>query len=128
MATLEKNILAKVDIEIKESSFSEAIYKAYKESGKKEIVFINIGTDRVTGDSFGPLVGHLLEDYLLGVYSYGTLDNPIHAKNLKEKLEEIYETHKNALFISVDAALGSEGKMGNVYLKNKPFWSNKHTY
>ena len=53
----------------------------------RPIIFVCIGTDRSTGDSLGPLVGYKLK-YLSknNIYIYGTLENPIHAKNMVDSL------------------------------------------
>ena len=121
MATLNENILTKLNIEIKEYSFSKAIYEGFIESNKDEIVVINIGTDRSTGDSYAPFIGSLIEDNpLSNIKVYGTLDKPIHAKNLNCSIEKIYQGHPNAFFLSIDAALGNEKSVGNIYLRNKP--------
>ena len=56
----------------------------------RPIVFVCIGTDRSTGDSLGPLVGSIVEEKNLPSFTmYGTLDDPIHAVNLSERLKEI---------------------------------------
>ena len=53
-----------------------------------ELVFLCIGSDRVTGDCLGPYIGHQLLEHLNtdthGVYVYGTLKSPVHAVNLSE--------------------------------------------
>ena len=47
-------------------------------------MFLCIGTDRSTGDSLGPLVGHKLRRRSLrGAAVIGTLDKPVHAMNLE---------------------------------------------
>ena len=56
----------------------------------RPIVFVCIGTDRSTGDSLGPLIGTLLvEKNIHPFHIYGSLENPIHALNLADKLSEI---------------------------------------
>lgn len=87
----------------------------------KPIVFVCIGTDRSTGDSFGPLVGHKI----LGIkyketYVYGTLDNPVHAKNLSEKLQKIRSDFPDAFIIAIDACLGSMQHVGHITLGEGP--------
>lgn len=48
---------------------------------KRPIIFLCIGTDRCTGDSLGPLIGHKLKFLKRkNFYIYGTLENPIHSK------------------------------------------------
>ena len=62
----------------------------------KDIVIMCIGSDRSTGDSLGPLIGYKLQKYSLKhVNIYGTLDNPIHAGNINEKISEIRRPHRS---------------------------------
>ena len=50
-----------------------------------EIVFLCIGSDRVTGDCLGPYVGYRLSQHQLpGIFVYGTLNQPVHAVNLSD--------------------------------------------
>lgn len=80
-------------------------------------ILLCIGTDRSTGDCLGPLVGSkvdLLDQEFFEVY--GTLDNPVHASNLKDTLEKIYSKYKNPLIIAVDACLGRIENVGCINL------------
>lgn len=44
-----------------------------------DLVFLCIGTDRVTGDCLGPYVGHRLSSFCFpGIYVYGTLVQPVY--------------------------------------------------
>lgn len=90
----------------------------------QEIVILGIGTDRSTGDCLGPLVGHkLFKNYILrDVYVYGTLDEPVHAKNLEDKVKSINIVHKNPFIIAVDASLGKNENIGNLNLINGPLF------
>ena len=51
-----------------------------------ELIFLCIGSDRVTGDCLGPYVGYQLFEHLdaHGIYIYGTLKEPVHALNLEK--------------------------------------------
>lgn len=78
-----------------------------------ELVIVCIGTDRATGDSLGPLVGYKLQNLAYAqVKLYGTLDEPVHAKNLEDTLEDILTNHPNALVIAIDACLGASSSVG----------------
>lgn len=82
-----------------------------------ELVIICIGTDRATGDSLGPLVGYKLDPLPYDqVTLYGTLETPVHAKNLEETLEEVLISHQNALVIAIDACLGASQNVGCLTL------------
>lgn len=74
-----------------------------------EPVFVCIGSDRVTGDSLGPLVGTSLFQADLFPYPvYGTLDYPIHALNLKDAMRFIKRSHPGSPVIAIDASLGTK--------------------
>lgn len=85
------------------------------------IVFICIGTDRSTGDSLGPLIGTLLSDKSVSPFHvYGTLDDPIHALNLEDKLKEIQKNHINPYIIGIDACLGRMKSVGIIQIGDGP--------
>lgn len=87
----------------------------------KIIVLLCIGSDRSTGDSLGPLVGHKLKFLTReNFYIYGNLENPVHAKNLCETIEEIHKKFKNPYIIAIDACLGSIQNIGKVCVEEKP--------
>jgi putative sporulation protein YyaC len=84
-----------------------------------ELVFLCIGTDRVTGDCLGPFVGQKLSSYSRTVFSvYGTLFQPVHALNLTDIYQHIQTHHPNALIIAIDASLGEKKHLGYVTIAN----------
>ena len=86
----------------------------------KELVWVCVGTDRVTGDSLGPFVGTMLTE--AGVPNvYGTIDHPVHALNLAETLERIEEAHPDACIVGIDAWLGEEESVGSMELRDGAF-------
>lgn len=88
----------------------------------RPIVFICIGTDRSTGDSLGPLIGSLLQKKSLpsNFHVHGTLEDPIHAVNLEEKLLEIKKKYENPFYIGIDACLGQSQSVGSIQIKDEP--------
>lgn len=87
----------------------------------QDIVWVNIGTDRSTGDSLGPLIGSRLLKYSFSdIHLYGTLDNPVHAMNLEETLKKIRETYYDPYIIGVDACLGQTSSVGCIQIGNGP--------
>jgi putative sporulation protein YyaC len=88
----------------------------------RKIVIVCIGTDRSTGDALGPLIGSKLSSRLdkQQAVVYGTLENPVHAVNLKETLDEINATYHNPFLIAVDACLGQLSSVGLVTLGHGP--------
>lgn len=84
-----------------------------------ELVFLCIGTDRVTGDCLGPFVGQKLSSYSGTDFSvYGTLFQPVHALNLTDIYQHIQTHHPNALVIAIDASLGEKKHLDYVTIAN----------
>ena len=87
--------------------------------GEKTVVFLCIGTDRATGDALGPLVGsYLLKNGLENVY--GTVDEPVHAENLRYYIEFINKKYENSFIIAVDASLGKSEQIGGINIWKGP--------
>ena len=98
-----------------------------------EIVFLCIGTDHITGDCFGPLVGtRLLEllknENIFNINVYGTLSENICYTNVKKVIEQIKEKHKNACIIVIDAALSDEQNIGKIFVKREKMQLGKGLY
>ncbi|GGC94943.1 hypothetical protein GCM10007216_27080 [Thalassobacillus devorans] len=80
---------------------------------EREIVVVCIGTDRSTGDSFGPVAGSMIRDNNPKHFSvYGTLPEPVHALNLKDTLDAIRAKYTRPFIIAVDACLGKTSSIG----------------
>ncbi|WMM24749.1 spore protease YyaC [Tissierella sp. MB52-C2] len=107
------------------SKFSNLIFN-YLSNGSienRDIIIFCIGTDRSTGDSLGPLVGHKLEPIIKNysnVHLMGTLENPIHAKNLEETLDKVKKDYNNPFIIAIDSSLGRLERVGHLSIKNSP--------
>ena len=81
----------------------------------KELVFLCIGTDRLTGDCLCPFVcQQLLCNASEKVHVYGTLSHPVHALNLTSASQDICFSHPDALVIAIDASLGQKKHLGYV--------------
>lgn len=89
-----------------------------------EIVVLCIGTDRSTGDCLGPLVGDKLsKKYMLQrVNIFGTLNDPVHAKNIELNIKNIYQRFEAPIIIAVDASLGKSENIGKINLFNGPIY------
>lgn len=88
-----------------------------------DIIMLCIGTDRSTGDSLGPLTGYKMKKILSrfeNVHVYGTLNEPVHAKNLEKNIETIYESHKNPFIVAIDACLGKVDRVGYLTVSEGP--------
>lgn len=81
----------------------------------REVVVVGVGTDRSTGDCLGPLVGTKLTETFPNQFTvYGTLDDPVHAGNLSQKLTAIRNAHPDSTVVAVDASLGKPSSIGNI--------------
>jgi len=82
-----------------------------------DISIVCIGTDRSTGDCLGPLTGYKLSHmHFDKIHVFGTLDSPVHAKNLPEYISKI-ERFENPFTIAVDACLGRTERIGCINIK-----------
>ena len=107
------------------SKFSNSLLKYLVHSifDSDEIVILCIGTDRSTGDALGPLVGYKLMPHMFKydkVHLMGTLDEPVHAKNLDEYIDVIETFHANAFVLAIDASLGHNSCIGQIIIKEGP--------
>lgn len=104
--------------------FSSYIYEEKIANSYLEIVFLCIGTDRLIGDCFGPLVGTKLEELLqkyniFNINIYGTMEENICYTNIEKKLKKIKAEHPTACIVAIDAALSDEINIGKIYVNRK---------
>ncbi len=83
-----------------------------------ETIVVCIGSDKVSGDMLGPLVGSALrEKYRLPCPVYGAVGESVNGLNLDEYLSMIGRRHGKSRVIAVDAALGKSEDVGCIRLK-----------
>ncbi len=71
------------------------------------------------GILLGPLIGYQLSPYCSRVFHvYGTLDDPVHALNLPDRISYIHSRHPEALLVAIDASLGSRRHQGYITIGN----------
>ncbi|WP_332634378.1 spore protease YyaC [Halalkalibacter flavus] len=100
---------------------SDQLFNMTEIHSKRDLVVVCIGTDRSTGDSLGPLIGTKLETaHLRRFHVYGTLENPVHAVNLENRLAEIKENHSRPFILAIDACLGRMNSVGKISLADGP--------
>ncbi|WP_223638855.1 spore protease YyaC [Planococcus sp. 4-30] len=106
---------------------SEKLKKIFVEAKQqqREVVFLCIGSDRYIGDSLGPLIGSMMLENGISHPVYGTLEEPVHAFNLKIVLKDIYMKSDNPLLISIDASLGKKEQVGDVLFNEGPLVPGK---
>jgi putative sporulation protein YyaC len=115
--------LAKVNY--KKENVVQTLSSVLKDLVDENTVVVCIGTDRAIGDALGPLVGTMLKNSDFRYPVYGTLDNPIHALNIYESIENIKNTHPNGNFLAIDACLGSKNSIGNIQIRKGPILPGK---
>ncbi len=74
-------------------------------------VFLCIGSDRVTGDSLGPIIGQLLQT---SAPVYGDLSQPVTALNLVSVERQIRLNHPDRQIVAVDSAVGAPSDIGSI--------------
>jgi len=99
--------------------FEECMSKFF-DSSYSDIIIVCIGTDRATGDCLGPLIGYKVKDMKYdNVHVFGTLDEPVHAKNLSEYIR-LLDRYEKPFVIAIDACLGRLERIGFVNIKEGP--------
>lgn len=96
-----------------------------KEYINKDSIIVCIGTDRCIGDSLGPIVGSMLKHKNFPLNVYGTVDHPIHALNIKEKLIQIKSLHPKSNILAIDACLGDKNSIGEIQARDYPVHPGK---
>lgn len=101
------------------AQFARLIVEQKRHFGREAILFLGIGSDRITGDCLGPLVGYKLEkmknrNFLVE----GTLAKPVHAMNLQETVERVGRMCPSPLIVALDASVGSVDHLGLITLAN----------
>ncbi|SJZ80521.1 spore protease YyaC [Selenihalanaerobacter shriftii] len=126
---LNKNKLSKkenrvhIDNPLAANKLKKIIIYTLKElySDTNQIVILCIGTDRSTGDALGPLIGSKLTRLITtNIPVFGTLDEPVHARNLQEQIELIEQEYFNPFILAIDAGLGKNSSVGSVTVKPGP--------
>ena len=93
----------------------------FQELDKQPLLILCIGTDRSTGDALGPLTGTCLEKIVLpGATVWGTLEEPVHAANLKATLKEIRGLPDTPFIVALDACLGPVENVGTIAVSRGP--------
>lgn len=100
------------------STLSAALVEQYQSDQRTSLhmpVFFLVGANSSTGDALGPFVGWFLERKGFTGLFKGTLRDPVHATNLKERLSEVWmdtmRQGRHPYVIAVDAAVGRAGRI-----------------
>ena len=79
-----------------------------------DIVFICIGTNKVIGDSLGPLVGTYLKVLYHNIKVYGDIKQNIDYNNINKVINFVNVKYKNHTKVLIDSALGNN--VGDIVL------------
>ncbi len=97
--------------------FSIILREKTKDLEISKLIFLCIGTDRVIGDSFGPLVGYKLK-YLFNdeekIEVIGDLGNTICLHNISKIINNIKSKYEEAFLIAIDAAISDKMDIGKI--------------
>ena len=88
-------------------------------------IIVCVGTDKCIGDSLGPITGTILKEKKFILPVFGTVEDPIHALNLKSKMNEIISLYPNHSILGVDACLGEYDNVGFIQSRNYPIYPGK---
>lgn len=97
------------------------VIKKVEEKKYSDLIFICIGTNKIVGDSFGPIVGEILKRNLKQnkIQVIGDLTNNINATNIVKNMKHIECVYSNPYIISIDSALSNSIEPGNVFIVKK---------
>ncbi len=91
--------------------FSNTICSLTENKLYSNVVFLCVGTDRITGDTFGPIVGYKLQELFKGIKNInviGDLDHVVSDENIQKVMDEICQTYSNPFIIAIDSALSCQ--------------------
>lgn len=98
--------------------FVSLLFNDIVDRGEREIVIVCFGTNAISGDALGPMVGTLLtQKYNVPAFVYGTDECTVNGKNMAQWLSFIKTVHKDAIFVAVDASLGRADKIGEIVIR-----------
>ncbi len=113
------------------NEFSSILYNMKIEIPFSDYIFLCVGSDKIIGDSYGPLVGEKLKESFKNMYNnievYGTLEEPISAINLEKTVTQIYKKYQHPCMIAIDSAFGREDKVGTILVSDSKMQCGKGT-
>ena len=111
--------------------FSNILRENTKYIETSQLIFLCIGTDKVMGDSFGPLVGYKLK-YLYknqeNIKVIGSLDNIICIHNISKIINYIENKYKKSFVIAIDAAISNKMDLGKILVSKESMNNPKYNF
>ena len=99
------------------NDFSSVLRKKIENIEISKLIFLCIGTDRITGDSFGPLVGYKLNNIFKhndNIEVIGDLENIVCMHNITKIINDINNKYETPFLIAIDAALSNKNNIGKI--------------
>ena len=99
--------------------FSNNLRQKIQDIEISKLVFLCVGTNRVIGDCFGPLVGYKLKNFFKGernIEIIGDIENTICLQNICDVVREIQE---DSFVIAIDAALSNKNDIGKIVVSKE---------
>lgn len=93
-----------------------------KNSNKTTIIFLCIGTNRIIGDAFGPVVGSVLKKNLSSndnIQVVGDLKECVTYDNINKTVNLLTCNYQTNLVIVLDSALSCKNDIGKVFVQNR---------
>lgn len=104
------------------NNFSNVLYGLTNNREFSNVIFLCIGTDRITGDSFGPLVGYNLRRLFSNndsVEIIGDLNNLVCSTNINETINDINRRYSSPFIVAIDSAISAENNPGTIIVSDK---------
>lgn len=102
--------------------FSKILRGKIQDIEISKLIFLCIGTDRITGDSYGPLVGYKLKHLFKNeenIKVIGDLNNIVTANNIEKIIYNINNTYETSFVIAIDAAISKKNNIGKIIVSEQ---------
>ncbi len=88
----------------------------YRNQKFSDVVILCVGTNKLIGDSIGPVVGQKLKEEKMKekICVYGDLKESINFKNAKTVIENVFKTYQKPFIITIDSALGTQTMISKI--------------
>lgn len=100
----------------------ESIFQNKQKNDFTDIIVLCIGTNKVIGDSIGPMVGEYLNKLLesreekKNIVIYGNMSKTLNLKNVQQILKNEITKYENPFIITIDAALGRTELIEQIFV------------
>ena len=85
----------------------------------KELLFLCVGTSKIIGDSFGPMVGTKLKNLSRNINVLGNMNEPMCRTNINKKLDEIKKCKREKYIVAIDSAISEiKENIGQIFISN----------